>query len=124
MGDGRPGVSAEALFRALWDALVSLLGTTATATLVRRAVSRAAPRVPELREVQVVREGLEYTYALPAAWLDPRHDAAHAALRRLYAEELEPLLRELTGGVVSRHLARIPELAAIVEPAEEGRHEP
>lgn len=119
----RPRVNAEALFGALWDALVSLLGTTATATLLRRAVSRATAGTPELRELRIAREGLEYTYAVPPSWRDPEHVPAVIALRRLFVEELEPLLRELTGAVVRRHLARIPELRPITGPPEEEEHE-
>ncbi len=122
MAEARTAKSAEALFRVLWDALVSLLGTTATATLLRRAVRRAAPRIPGLAEVRIRQEGLEYTYALPASWRDPADAAALTALRHLVAEELEPLLRELTGGVVRRHLSRIAALAALGL-SEEDRHE-
>lgn len=111
--------SASALFERLWDELVSLLGTAATATLVRRSLKRAGPRIPELGGLHVDREGLDYRYVLPASWREPGRDAGAIALRRLYAEELDPLLRELTGTVVRRRLARVPELAALVQPAEE-----
>lgn len=119
MTEGRSPASAGALFQRLWDELVSLLGTTATATLVRRSLKRAVPRIPELAELRVEREGLDYAWACPATWRDPDRVAAVAALRRLYAEELDPLLRELTGDVVRRRLASVPELAPLAAPAEE-----
>ena len=97
--------SPAALFTLLWDALVDLLGTASTAALLRRAAHRANRVGPELGEVQVVREGLEYRYTLPSAWYVPG-SAADRALRRLVAELL-PVLAELTGPVAERHLARV-----------------
>jgi hypothetical protein len=93
-----------ALFTLLWDALVDLLGTASTAALLRRATHRASRVSPELAEVQVVREGLDYRYALPSAWYV--RSAADRALRRLVAELL-PVLAELTGPVAERHLAQV-----------------
>lgn len=122
MTDSRTPASARALFERLWSELVSLVGTTATATLVRRSIKRAATRIPELAEIQIERKGLEYTYALPESWRESENALAVSTLRRLYAEELDPLLRELTGAVVRRRLASVPELAAIaMRPEEETR---
>lgn len=123
MREGQAPVSAEALFGALWRELVSLLGTTAAATLLSRSVSRATARIPELAPLRIVREGLAYTYTVPASWRDPDNADAVAAVRRMFVQELEPLLRELTGGVVSRHLRRIPALATLSAPPEEAQHE-
>lgn len=123
MSEGQAPASAEALFGALWGELVALLGTTAAATLLWRSVSRAAPAVPELAAVRIVQERLAYTYTVPASWSDPRNTAAVVALRRMFAEELDPLLRELTGGLVRRHLSRVPELAALGAPPEEDPRE-
>jgi hypothetical protein len=113
-GDGA-GLSAAALFTLLWEGLADVLGTAATAVLVRRAARRAAPRSPELAELAISRENLEYRFTLPRAWTE-RADAATAAaaadahaLRELVGE-LRPLLVELTGPVVVRRLAQIPEL--------------
>ena len=100
--------SPAALFTLLWDALVDLLGTAATAALLRRAAHRANQVSPELGEVHVMREGLVYRYTLPGAWYVPGA-AADRALRRLVAELL-PMLAELTGPVAERHLARVQEL--------------
>jgi hypothetical protein len=112
-------LTAAALFKLLWDALADLLGTAATATLVRRATRRAAPHDPELAGLAIVRESLEYRYALPSTWHDGTA-VAHRALHHL-VEELLPLLVELTGPVVVRHLAQIPELRerGILPPQEE-----
>src|SRR5689334_877824 len=108
--NGAAGValSGAALFALLWDGLADVIGTAATAALLRRAVKGATGRCPELVELVIVRENLEYRYAVPSAWND-RGGATPVALREL-AHELRPLLVELTGFVVVRHLARIPQL--------------
>jgi nucleotide-binding universal stress UspA family protein len=120
------GLSSAALFALLWDALADLLGTAAAATLLRRAARRAGSRDPELATIAIVRENLEYRYTLPPAWNDwtkrlsseTAHDT-QAALQHLVAELL-PLLVELTGPIVVRHLAQIPELRGIIPVQEEG----
>jgi hypothetical protein len=111
--------SPAALFTALWDALAGLLGTAAAAILLRRAAQRASKRHPELAEIAIVRERLEYRYTLPPAWHD-RTASTRRALRHMVAELL-PLLEELTGPVVLRHLAQIGELReqGIIPPQEE-----
>lgn len=117
-GDPGVGPSSVALFALLWEALADLLGTAATAALLRRAVRRAAPRCPELGEIAIVRENLDYRYALPPSWND-RGTGREKALRSLVGELL-PLLEELTGTLVIAHLAKIPELRerGIIPPQE------
>jgi len=107
----RGEASFASLFTILWDALADLLGTAATATLVRRATQRAARRCPELGELVITRTSLQYSYNLPAAWKDRACDPP-LALREL-ASELRPLLFDLTGTVVLKHLERIPELGLV-----------
>ncbi len=109
-GASSADVSAAALFALLWDALADVLGTAATAALVRRAARAARARCPELDALVIVREGLEYRFTVPAAW-NGRNGSSAAALREL-AGELRPLLIAMTGSVVVRHLERIPELRA------------
>jgi hypothetical protein len=104
------GPSSATLFALLWGALADLLGTAAAATLLRRAALRAAPRNPELAELGIVRDNLEYKYTIPASWNDGTKSTQHA-LRHLIAELL-PLLVELTGPIVVTRLAQIPELRA------------
>jgi hypothetical protein len=99
---------AAFLFNLLWEALADVLGTAATATLLRRAARRALPRCPQLGELTIERENLEYRYRLPGAWEDP-DKILPPALRELVGE-LRPLLVELTGPVVLRHLEQVPEL--------------
>jgi hypothetical protein len=101
--------SPTALFTLLWEALVDLLGSAATAALLRRAARRAMARAPELGELVIVREDLDYRYTLPHAWGDAATGETQHGLRHLMAE-LVPLLVELTGHVVLGHLAQIPEL--------------
>jgi hypothetical protein len=102
--------SAAALLELLWDELVTLIGTPATAALLRRALKRAVPRIPDLEDVAVSREGLEYSYSVPTSWRDESRADAVVALRRLVREDLDPLFRELTGPVISRRLAQVPDL--------------
>ncbi len=111
--------SSAALFAALWDSLANLLGTAAAATLLRRAARRAVPRDPELAELAISRESLEYRYTLPSTWND-RTGGTQRALHHLVGELL-PLLAELTGPVAVRHLAQIPELRerGIIPPQED-----
>ena len=70
--NGRAGGDGEfntaALFAIVWDAVADVLGTAATAAIVRRAASRAATESPELADVVIRREKLEYRYTLPHAW--------------------------------------------------------
>ena len=101
-------LSVAALFTLIWESLADVLGTAATATLLRRAAKRATPRCAELTELAIDREKLEYRYTLPPAWANAA-GRAPVALRELVAE-LRPLLVELTGPVVFRRLERIPEL--------------
>ena len=68
-GDG--DLDAAALFAIVWDAIAEVLGTAATAAIVRRAAGRAAPESPELVDVVIRRETLEYRYTLPHAWSHP-----------------------------------------------------
>lgn len=104
--------SAAELFDRLWSALVELVGTPASAALLRRALKRAEARRPGSPLPEVRREHLDYAIALPPAWNDPSRGEAFEDLRRLAREDLEPLFRELTGPVIAARLARFPELVA------------
>ena len=95
-----------ALFKLIWDCIADVLGTTAAATLVRRAARRAMVRSPELGDLQVLRTDAGYTYALPRA-LVGKVEQTPVALRDLVGE-LRPLLVELTGQVVVRRIEQIP----------------
>lgn len=108
--------SAAILFKILWEALADVLGTAAAATLLRRATRRAAPRCPELAELGIERENLEYRYTLPSAWKDPA-EGTPPALRELVTE-LRPILIEMTGQVVIRHLEQFLELRELLAPQE------
>jgi hypothetical protein len=97
--------SATELFELLWESLADVLGTAATATLLRRAIKRAAAHTSwEL--VIIARKGLDYEYRLPETWQEPDNEEALGALRIL-AAELRVLLVELTGPVVVRRLGRL-----------------
>jgi hypothetical protein len=106
-GDGEAGLSGTLLFGILWDALADLLGTSATAVLLRRAARRAAATAKELDALAIERVDEEFGYVVPQSF----NEAAGppVALRTL-AAQLLPLLREATGEVAVRHLERIPQL--------------
>jgi len=108
-GKDQDGDSAAALFDLLWESLADVLGTAATATLLRRSIKQAAARTTWSEPVVVARNGLEYTYRLPETWKEPGNDQAVDVLR-LVAAELRVLLVELTGPVV---IARLGDLAPL-----------
>ena len=114
--DGDGDLDAAALFAIVWEALADVLGTAATAAIVRRAAGRAATDSPELIDVVIRRERLEYRYTLPHAW---SHTASPATQEertpiafRALVSEIGRLLVELTGTVVVGRLEQIPELRA------------
>ena len=111
-GSGVDNASTEirgaALFKLIWDSVADVLGTTAAATLLRRAAQRATPRSPELGEFAILRTDAGYTYTLPRA-LVGKLEHTPVALRELVGE-LRPLLAELTGQVVVRRIDQIPGL--------------
>jgi len=98
--------SAAKLFDLLWESVADVLGTAATATLLRRAIKRAASQTAWREPITVARNGLDYEYRLPETWKQPGNEEAMGALR-VVAAELRVLLVELTGPVVVRRLARL-----------------
>ncbi|MEO5730539.1 MAG: hypothetical protein ABI134_24730 [Byssovorax sp.] len=105
-------MTAASLFALLWESLADVLGTAATAVLLRRALKRAAARYPALHDLTIKREGLDYAYSMPRAWQEQTEGSADASLQELIVE-LRPLLVELTGGVVFQRLERVPALRAL-----------
>ncbi len=112
-------IPASTLFGLLWEALADLLGTAATATLLRRAARRGAMRDPELAELVVERQGLAWIYTCPPAW--NAASAVHLHALRTLIGELRPILVEMTGQLVIRHLEQVPELRerGLLAPQEE-----
>lgn len=98
--------SAAALFDLLWESLADVLGSAASATLLRRAIKQAASRTSWTETVSVTRNGLDYEYRLPETWTQGCSEEALGVLR-VVADELRVLLVELTGPVVVRRLARL-----------------
>ena len=105
-GSDPAGTSAAELFDLLWDTLADVLGTAATATLLRRSIKRAADYTSWSEPLVVARNGLDYTYRLPEAWQQPGNDEAVDTLR-IVAAELKLLLVELTGPVVVARLGHL-----------------
>jgi hypothetical protein len=100
--------TAARLFDIVWETIADVLGTAATATLVRRSAKRLSDRTRDHVAVVITREGFDYRYSLPDGWQRPELDAV-AALREL-ARELSPLLVELTGRVLIRRLDAVRDL--------------
>ena len=109
-GAADPGgtcANAAELFEVLWHAVADMLGTAATAALMRRAVQSACSGGEGgLEGLLIHREDLAYTYQVPASWRNGGDPCGQQALRAL-SRELQPLLRELTGPVVLRRLDRL-----------------
>jgi hypothetical protein len=107
VSDNDPGgTSAAELFDLLWGTVADVLGTAATATLLRRSIKQAAARTAWSEPIVVARDGLDYTYRLPEAWKEPGNDQAVDVLR-IVAAELRRLLIELTGPVVIVRLGQL-----------------
>ena len=104
-GGAAAAIHPAGVFAALWDALADVLGTAATATLLRRALIRSGPD-SGLAGVAITRDDLTFVYRLPTDWSEPHSDAARTALGVL-AVHLTPLLAELTGAVVLNRLRRL-----------------
>jgi hypothetical protein len=100
--------SPARLFGVLWETLNDIMGSAATATLVRRAVKHASSRSPGLEGLAITRERFEYRYALPESW-NGESEVGLSALQGL-TRELQPLLTELTGPVVLHRLRNVQEL--------------
>ena len=98
--------TAAALFGLLWGTMAEVLGTTATAVMVRRAAQRAAAHWPVLQQLVIHQDGLAYQFQVPATWQEGSNPEALAALRAL-GQEVCHLLRAMTGAVVIRRLARV-----------------
>src|SRR5260370_39222734 len=75
LGSSQP--TAAELFDLLWESLAELLGTAATATLVRRAMKRVAVEAPAAPMGGVTRDTVTYYYEGPQHW---RHAADPDAL--------------------------------------------
>jgi len=121
-GNDSAGTSAADLFDLLWGTLADILGTAATATLLRRAIKQAAVRIAWSEPLVVARTGLDYTYRLPETWKQPGNDETVDELR-IVAAQLKLLLIELTGPVV---VARLGHLAPLrkwgIDFSDEVRH--
>jgi len=105
-GTDKVASSAAELFDLLWESLADVLGTAATAIILRRAIQQAALRTACSEQVIVARNGLEYEYRVPETWKQPGNDEAVDALRAV-AAALRVLLVELTGPVVVSRLGRL-----------------
>jgi hypothetical protein len=111
LSEPSPTLSAHELFDLLWETMADILGTAATATLLRRAAKRGAASDGSLAQVSIGQEGLTYRYTLPSTWQQTADPQAMDALRIL-GQELRPLLLEMTGPVVLRRLGQVHALHA------------
>lgn len=100
--------TTAALFALLWNDLVDVLGSSATATLLRRAAKHGASRQPALQQLVIHRPAFEYEYVVPEAWKDEQQGLDELLV---LVKTLVPLLEQLTGVIVIQRLYSIPELA-------------
>jgi hypothetical protein len=107
------------IFDVLWGALVDILGSTATATLLRRSAKRRLGDFPELGELAISRKQFEYAYAVPDDWKHA-NERSNAALQAL-VQDLCSLLLELTGPVVVHRLKALSQLAKYLRSPAEGK---
>ena len=122
-GNEQDGASAAEMFGLLWETVADVLGTAATATLLRRSIKQVAARTAWSEPVIVGRNGLDYTYRLPETWKDPANDAAIDMFRTV-AAELRVLLIELTGPVVVTRLGQLAPLRKWgIDFSDESRHD-
>lgn len=96
--------TAAALFAAVWDALTDLMGPSATASLMRRAIKRGLARHPGLSAVVIHRPGFEYEYVIPEPW---RRDGLGRDELGELVHHLVPLLTELTGSIAVQRLQAV-----------------
>ncbi len=106
------------MFAWLWGRLSDVLGTPATAALMRRAISVAAGEHPDLRGIVISRERLTYVYSLPDAYCADGVQQLVPAYKALLREVLR-LTGELTGGVMVRGLIKNQELSPWLPDAQE-----
>ncbi len=95
-------LTAADLFELLWVTLSDLLGSAATATLLRRSMKALLSRSPELEALLITREGFEYRYVSPESWR--AYSAETLSTFRDLAGELSPILYDLTGIAVAHRL--------------------
>jgi hypothetical protein len=98
-------VTAGEVFALLWNAMADILGTGATATLLRRAIRKVAERRPDLKGLTIRKEALKYAFTIPDSWNEPQTTAMDAL--RDVTQALRPMLAELTGRVVLRQLEKL-----------------
>jgi len=108
-----PSGTPSEIFNVLWGVLVEILGSPATATLLRRSAKKRLGDFPELGELAITRKGFEYVYVVPADWKHA-NKRSNAALQAL-VQDLCYLLLELTGPVVLHRLKALPQLAKYVK---------
>lgn len=105
--------STAELFHLLWNDLVDVLGSSATATLLRRAAKHGVKRQPGLTNLVIHRPAFEYEYVVPETWSDNGREELV-----VLCQTLVPLLEELTGRIVVQRLRSIPQLAPLVDDEE------
>ncbi len=109
---GAASAPPSAILTAVWESMAEVLGTAATATLLRRAAIRAADRMPALARLEISRDNLVRYYKVPDTWRTAGEPHAFRELEALL-EDLRPLLIRLTGQILVRRVdAIVSELSA------------
>src|SRR5829696_220157 len=83
-GDSPVDPTVAQRFDVLWDALADVLGTAATATLLRRAMKAAGDQAP-LDGLVIERQGFSYGYTVPEFWQTEHGGASLKALKAVIA---------------------------------------
>ena len=110
--DGATSASPSTILTAVWESMAEVLGTAATATLLRRAAIRAVERMPQLAKLEISRDNLIRYYKVPDTWRTAAEPNGFQELDALL-EDMRPLLIRLTGQIVVRRIdAVVSELTA------------
>lgn len=99
----------EHLFDTLWSELAVVVGSAATAALLKRAVRASGLSMP----VEIERVDLNYVYRVPEGWDGESGTAEFQVL----VDRLSVLLRDLTGSIVLDRLVMNPTLSSFVQSA-------
>src|SRR5258707_14350094 len=77
-----PSGTPSEIFNGLWGVLVEILGSPATAALLRRSAKKRLGDFPELGGLGIARNGFRFVYPVPADW-DDGHKMENATVQRL-----------------------------------------
>ena len=107
--------SAAELFERLYSGVADIIGSPATATLMRRALRNAAAGNHALNDVVLLPKTLGFQYSPPDRWDKVGDEQGLRDVRALY-RALRALLVEMTGPVVIHRLSADRRLQGLTGP--------